>query len=333
MFLDYMESVLGEARMSTSGVEANFDCPFCSDTRHRFRMNVYKLRGYCFNCQWKGNAVSFVRDFNHVNSTEAFDIVNFYQDFKPLPQDVYEEVFDELFMSDIELEKRYIPLPSDFKLLHNTKSVQAKRFLKYAQKRHLTEEQIEVHGVGWCPDGEIVIKNSKGEEKRTFLRERLIVQAFGDNNKPVYWNARAINDKIKPKSFNPVGGFNTINKTDVLFNLNNAKKHGVAVLGEGVFDATAIGKYGICGFGKTLAMNQLIQLIKADLEALYIMYDPDALGDAIKTCGMTFKHIPTYLCTLDGGDPDEVGKKGIAKALKTAEKFDNFTALKYKLLN
>jgi DNA primase len=329
MFLDYMESVLGEAKMNSSEVEAQWDCPFCDDSRTRFRMNVYKLRGHCFNCQWKGNAVSFVRDFNRVSTAEAFDIVSFYQDFTPLPEDVYEEVFDQLFLEDYEPEKKYIPLPGDFKLLHDSSSVRAKPYWKYAKKRNLTEKQIELHGVGWCPEGEIILPN----KNKTYIRERLIVQVFDDDGSPVYWNARAIRNKIKPKSFNPVGGLNTINKTDVLFNLNNAKKTGVAVITEGVFDATTVGNSGVGTFGKTLSAKQMLLLIKAELEAVYVMFDPDAKNEAMSVCSNLSKHIPnTFLCNLKNGDPNEIGRKGCLEVLKDAEPFDSFTELRHKLL-
>ena len=329
MFIDYLESVLGEAKWNTAYTEANWDCPFCTDSRTRFRMNKYSLKGHCFNCNWGGNAITFVRDFQKITWNEALDVVNFYQDFRPLPENVYDEVFDQIYLEDYEVEKRPIPLPKDFKLLHNTQSVMADKFYKYARKRRLTDKQIELHGVGFCPEGEIKLS----EDKTTFLRNRLIMQAFDDDNNAIYWNARAISKKLKPKSINPTSGVNTINKSDVVFNLNNAKKHGVVVVTEGIFDAATVGDFGVDLFGKTLAVKQLMQLIRADLEAAYIMLDPDALEDAIKMGMLLSKHIPTYLCNLKGGDPNEVGRKGCAQALRDAEKFDRFTALKYKLFD
>src|SRR5690606_20821036 len=131
-----------------------------------------------------------------------------------------------------------------------------------------------------------------------------------DEDKPIYWMARAITNEVKPKAFNPVGGVNTINKSDVIFNLNNAKKSGVVVINEGVFDATTVGDYGVALFGKTLSVKQLVQLIKADLDAVYVMLDPDAIDDAIKMAMLLSKHIKnTFLCNLKGGDPNEVGRK------------------------
>lgn len=337
-FVDYISAELGEEpKWNSSEIEAQYNCPFCvsrgetEDTKHRFRFNRVKLVGVCYNCSWGGNAVTFVRDLHNLSWSEAFDIVNYYSDFQPLPQDVFEEVFDKIYLEDTEVEvkKKYIPLPSDFKLLSGTTSLMATPYMKYAKQRGLTEKQIETHGVGFCPEGEIILPN----EKSVFLSNRLVIQTFDDRNKPIYWMGRALSSELTPKTFNPVGGKNTINKTDVIFNLNNAKKTGVAVISEGVFDATTIGNSGVALFGKTLSMKQLLLLIKANLEAVFVMLDPDAMSSAIKIAELLSMHIDNvYLCMLKGGDPNEVGRKGCLEAIKVAEKFDKLTALKYKLL-
>lgn len=311
--------------------------PFCTergeteDTRYRFRFHREKLVGVCYNCGWGGNAVTFVRDLHKLSWSEAFDIVNFYTEFSPLPKDVFEEVFDRIFLEgkDVEGERKYIPLPSDFKLLADTSSVMAEPIRKYAKKRLLTDKQIALHGVGFCPEGEVTLPN----KSIVRINNRLIIQTFNEQDKPIYWMGRALKEGVKPKTFNPVGGKHTINKTDVIFNLNNAKKTGVAVINEGVFDATTVGQSGVALFGKTMSVKQLLLLIKADLEAVYIMLDPDALSSALKIAELVSQHIPnTYFCALKGGDPNEVGKRGCLEAIKNAEKFDKLTALKYKLL-
>ncbi len=315
----------------------NSTVPFCvsrgetADTKKRFRFNKEKLVGVCYNCGWGGNAVTFVRDLNNLTWADALDIVNFYSEFKPLPADVFEEVFDRIYIEgkDTEVDRNYIPLPSDFKLLSNSNSLIAEPIRKYAKSRNLTEKQIEIHGMGFCPTGEIILPNNKS----TFIDNRLITQVFDDNGKPVYWMGRSILKDAKPKTFNPVGGRNTINKTDVIFNLNNAKKTGFAVISEGVFDATTIGNSGTALFGKTLSVKQLLLLIRADLEAVYVMLDPDAKKNALVIADLLSKHLnKVFLCDLRGGDPNEVGKRACFEALKTAEKYDQFTALKYRLL-
>lgn len=332
MFIDYMEQLLGPSKPNSSHTEFHWDCPFCTDTRQRFRMNTNTLKYFCFNCSRGGNAIHFVQSYQQIKWADALDIVNFYQDFRPLPQEVYDEVFDKLFLEGSQEEslesKKYIPLPSDFRLLHNSSSLLAQKFLSYARGRGLTERQIELHGVGWCADGEVKITDAK----KTYLNRHLFIQTFDDINKPLYWMARAIVNDVKPKAFNPVGGTNTINKSDVLFNLNNAKKTGVVVLNEGVFDATTVGNSGVAMFGKTLSVKQLIQLIQADIDTVYVMLDPDAFEDAIKIASMLTRHIQNvFICDLKDGDPNEVGRVGCLEALRTAERFSKLTALKLRL--
>ncbi|MNW28283.1 DNA primase [compost metagenome] len=333
MFIDYMEQLLGPSKPNPSHTEFHWDCPFCTDTRQRFRINTDSLKCFCFNCSWGGNAIGFVQRYQSLKWHEALDIVTFYQDFRPLPQDVFEEVFDGLFLEGIDLDsldpKKYIELPSDFQLLSSSASLQSKKFRDYAYSRGLTDRQIDIHGLGWCPEGVV-----KVADRKVNLDRHLFVQTFDEDNKPIYWMSRAIYESIKPKAFNPVGGVNTINKSDVLFNLNNAKKSGVVVLNEGVFDSTTVGDYGVAMFGKSLSTKQLIQLLKADLDAIYVMLDPDAWEDALKLSLLLSRHIKNvFLCNLKDGDPNEVGKAGCLRALREAEKFDQLTVLKHKLLN
>ena len=221
-FVNYMEQCLGEPKWNTSETEASWNCPFCTsrgeteDTRHRFSLNVHKLVVHCFNCGYKGNIVSFVKDYNKVTYAEALDIVNEYNEYKPLPTNIFDEVFDKLMLSDFSIleEKKYIPLPSDFKLLsdYSSNNLMCKPFYNYARKRLFTDSQLSTHGVGYCPQGII----SFGGEKQITLKNRLIMQVYDDNGNPIYWNARDITNRLTPKSINPPKGVGTINKSDVV---------------------------------------------------------------------------------------------------------------------
>lgn len=319
MLIDHVAQVLGQdIKWNGSGTEAQFKCPFCNDYKRRLGINRTKLLVNCFNCGWGGNVVSFFKKLQNLSWSEALDIVNFYQEFKPLPNDLYEEIFDKLYVEDVELEKKRVKLPEGFKSILECDSVESIRCYNYAVKRGLTEKQMELHGLGYAPG-----KTS----------ERLIIQVRDDNQETLYWQARAISPRIKPKTLNPPGNINTLNKSDVLFNLNNAKSTGVVVLTEGVFDATTIGRFGVCMFGKKLSMKQLLLLVKAEIKRVYVMLDPDARLDAVKLASLLSKHIDSvYLCDLKGGDPNDVGPKGCLDAIKNAERFDKFTQIKYKLL-
>jgi DNA primase len=192
----------------------------------------------------------------------------------------------------------------------------------------LTERQIALHGVGYCPEGETTLPDGR----KTYLSNRLFVQVFDENNSPIYWVARALFKDMKPKVFNPVGGANTINKADVIFNLNNAIKTGVIVLSEGVFDAITVGDSGTALLGKTMSVYQLLLLIKSGVDTIYLLLDPDAIESELKLADLLSKHIKNvYLCSTVGGDPNEVGRKGCLQALKSAERYSKLTALKYKL--
>lgn len=230
-------------------------------------------------------------------------------------------------MEDYEIEKQPVSLPSDFTLLKDASSPEAMKFLRYAKKRRMTDRQIEIHRVGYCPEGKIKLPNGK----KIYLKNRLIIQVHDDNGRSIYWNARAIKDDIQPKSLNPISRRHEFSKSDVLFNLNNAKHFGAVVLTEGIFDAITVGDVGVCGFGKTLSIKQIIQLIKSGIKRVYVMLDPDARKDAVKISFELSKHFEVYICDLKNGDPNEVGRKACLEAIKNAERFTKLTALRYKL--
>lgn len=292
-------------------------------------MNVIKLRGTCFNCNWGGSVVTFVKEYQKITWSEAYDIINFYTDFKPLPTDVFEEIYDKLYIEgkEVEIKKKYFPLPDDFKLLAGTTSLQATPFIKYARSRGLTDRQIEMHGFGFCPEGLIPLE----KDGKMYLNNRLIIQTFEDS-KPVYWMGRDITGKLKPKTLNPPTGVNLIGKSDIIFNFDKVKENGVGVITEGVYDATTIGDLGMALFGKTLSSKQLLKIVQSGIEKIYVMLDPDALDAALVMCEILSRYIKeVYLCVLKGGDPNEVGKLGCLEAIRNAERYDKLTALKYTL--
>lgn len=328
-FIAYMEQCLGEAKYNTSMTEASWNCPFCvsrgetPDTRCRFSINTYTLRCQCFNCGYKGNAVTFTKDFNHVSMADAYDIVNFYEDFTPLSENVFEEIYDSLMLEDYEESKKVVPLPDDFIPL-TTNTRMGEKFYNYAKGRHFSDKQIVQHGLGYCPNGIITDK--------TNLRNRLVMQVHNDEGKPIYWNARDITGKLKPKSLNPPKGLNTINKSDVLFNLNNAKKTGLVIVTEGIFDSIIFGEHGVALFGKTMSTKQLVQLIKSGVEDIMIALDPDAFREELKLAERLSKHFKNvYILHLEGDDANALGRKGVLPFLSKAERYDAFTKIKYSL--
>lgn len=326
-----MERLLGPAKWNSAHTEAQWDCPFCGDKRKRFRMNSKSLLAYCFNCDWRGSAVRFLQDYEHLNVHDAFDVINNYQEFTPLPHNLYDYIYEELYGHELDINyhhKYTIPLPDDFELLYGNHSIRSKNFMRYARKRGLSDNQLYVHGVGFCSNGKIDL----GNNHFAHVDNHLIVQTFNDHNDPIYWMGRAINNKIKPKAYNPQGKEGFYNKSDVVFNLNNAKKEGYVVINEGVFDAMSVGKVGTALFGKTLSMRQLEAYIKADIEKAYVMLDPDARLYEIKLADTISHYIPTFLCFLKNGDPNDIGHKGCVQAIKDAIPYSPLIGAKMKLM-
>lgn len=319
MIIEYIESLLGEAKWNSAGTEAQFQCPFCQDYKRRLYINAEKLLCNCFNCGWKGNIAQFIKDYQGLSWSEAVDILQFYDSYRPLPKDLYDELFERVYMEGIELEKKPNPLPPEFHLLVDSDIKEAKRFWKYAFKRRLTPKQIKLHGVGYSTYYK--------------LKNRLIIQVFDDSGRSIYWIARSIYPNVDPKTLNPPSKKGYFAKSDVLFNLNNASQYEAVVITEGIFDAITVGDVAVALFGKTMSIKQLALLLESGIKKAYVMLDPDAKQEAVQISLILSRHLKeVFICDLKKGDPNKVGRKACLEAIKSAEKFDKLTAVKYKLL-
>lgn len=335
MFIDYIEAELGEASWNSTGVEASWNCPFCTsrgeteDTRQRFGFNENKLVGHCFNCGWSGNAVTFVRDIRGISWKEAIDTVNIYVDFKPLPTNVFDEVYSGLYLEGLTIEQVKSPpkLPSDFRTIHESKSVLRDRYIDYARSRGVTPDQIELYDMGYCLEGETQFSNGN----TTKLNNHLFV-LNPTNNGVTYWMARALNPATKPKTFNPPSSNTILGKSEVVFNLDIAKETGAVVITEGIFDALTLGKSGVALFGKMMSTSQYLALINCGADTMYVMLDGDARGYALEICERLNRVIDNvYFCEMGSQDPNDLGPEGCLRVLSKAERYSPLTSIKLKL--
>lgn len=335
MFIDYIEAELGEAEWNSRGVEASWDCPFCTmrgetqDTRKRFGFNESKLVGNCFNCGWKGNAVTFVKDIRGIGWREAIDTVNVYVDYRPLPTNVFDEVYSGLYLEGFSVEEVKSPpkLPEDYRVIVDSRSIVKDRYINYAKSRGVSHSQLETYLMGYCMEGETEFSSGK----KIKLNNHLFILNPTDRG-VTYWMARALNPTAKPKTFNPPSSNTILGKSDVVFNLDYAKKTGVVVITEGVFDALTVGQSGVALFGKMMSTSQYLDLINCGVDTMYVMLDGDARSYALEICERLNRVIDNvYFCEMGNSDPNDLGPEGCLRVLTQAQRYSPLTSIKLKL--
>lgn len=299
MFLDLLKQELGDSRTAVG--ETRFNCPFCTDTKHKFYVHNENGLWICFKCSETGNPVSFVMKYYNVSYVEAIDILATYDydvhaaresqyTLSQYGQDLSEEEKLLLFISrrgePIEANSskklKCPPPPTNCKsLMANFNNPEAYPFFQYLKNRGVTLEQIQTHNISYVTYGQITLADGRKMD----LVNHVVFFTFDENNKPVYWNTRSIEKNPFIKSFNGVSREGEYSKENTVFNLNNAKYTDKIVICEGVFNALTVGESGVATFGKKVTDKQIELLLSETKERrlpIYIYLDADAWKEMIE---------------------------------------------------
>ena len=232
MFIDYLVDNLGDYKKATT--DYRFCCPFCGDEKYKLYVSEKSTKQdwyHCFHCGASGQPVKFVMGYNHVGYKDALDQLAVYEE--QLLSFISQS--DKVLLEHTHEEKLTCPLlPIGYTpLINNLHNPQAQPFLEYLNKRGFNYKDIQRHSIGYvlnCPF-------KLHEDKIIQIRNHLVFLTYNDQGEVIYWNTRSIEQNSFMKSINAPVGEHTYAKSNVVFNLNNAKKKTIIVLTEGVPDA------------------------------------------------------------------------------------------------
>jgi len=357
MFLDYMETRLGSSIPASGDTEHRFDCPMhgCGDTRHRLYYHHIKKLMHCYNCGYSANEVKFVMDLEGVTKEKAEEIHKEWSEGEALPEAPYERLSEKLYhLSLADLPKQRHSLPKEYKTVLPLGSLKSRESYEYLLSRRVVDSQIIKHRFGYCPYGEyanrvvlptIEVSNwVKYEEVVAYWQARSIYKAIGAKKTDESGNKVSTGLKVK----NPQGNLVTVDKADVVFNLDFAMGMGYTwiVLGEGIFDALCAGvnngENGAALMGKELSEPQEEKILryvsnghpvlKTKLEYVFIMLDSDAYEWQIKMAEKLSTKVDTFVCKIPYGDPNECGNEICQQVLLEAERYTPFFKIRSKLV-
>lgn len=327
--------VIGEfVSLQPSGKSMKGLCPFHSEKTPSFFVNQEKQIFNCFGCHKKGNVITFVEEYKHLDFIEAVQyLADKYH---------FDLGHNEAFQVDrYNFKKLYDvnKLAKDFYNLNLLNLDTGQKALAYLESRKLDQQTLSEFSIGFAPaKGNLLLKNLKENfqefelveaglvgrndsgEYYDLFRDRIVFPILNEQGKVLGFSGRILtDDKSQPKYVN-TQSTKLFNKGQVLYNLDKAlpfitQRHRL-VLMEGFFDVIQASKAGVeesvCTMGTELTLDQ-VKKIKKYADQVVICYDGDKPGQqaTYRALQMLEKmQVEVHVAMMpDGLDPDEYIKK------------------------
>lgn len=306
-------------------------CPFHTEKTPSFYIYRDTQSYYCFGCGAGGDAITFVRNIERLDYTEA---VRFLCERAGMmmPSDPVDDAYNNLrrkcFEANREAAKFFC------KCLNSEAGHKAREYLG---KRQLTSDTIRHFGLGFAPDNwdslirymkgkgysendlvafDLAKKTSKGGTIDAF-RNRLMFPIIDLRGNVIAFGGRVLDDS-KPKYLNTSDTV-VYKKSQALYALNFAKNSnsGKLILCEGYMDVIAMHQAGftnaVAGLGTAFTTEQ-ISLLTRYCDELTLCFDSDEAGKkATKRALAMLSSAPLKIKVMhldSGKDPDEIIKQG-----------------------
>jgi DNA primase len=274
-------------------------CPFHTEKSASFSVNPELGVYYCFGCGAKGDAITFVRETEHLDFVEAVEklagragISLRYDDDQTHGQDRQRRTrVHEALEAAVEWYHR--------RLLSAPDAAAARAYLR--RERGYDGDVVRQYRIGWAPDSWNQLVRSLGVPPATlvdaglatvddkgrytdFFRGRILFPIFEPGGRPVGAGGRQMPGGYPPKYKNTA---NTVvyDKSRTLYGLNWAKRavvdRGRVVVCEGYTDVIGLQRAGIdeavatCG---TALADGHIKLLTNFARRIVLAYDGDSAG-------------------------------------------------------
>lgn len=311
--------------ISRAGAEVRIrNCLFCGRARS-MKINTERRKFICFHgdCQASGGLVRLVQAVESCTLDEAIRITtNMLRGVtkaRPLVEvrDLWEDLQrDEpaAEVTDDGLDLK-IPLPPEFVPCWDGKKW---RTPKYLTERRVRRDAIERWGIGFCPHGT--------------YGGRVVVPVRCAGMSSFVARDTVKGDRFRPKYLAPLdaGGH-------MLFGFDEVKP-GQVIAVEGVFDAIRLWTYGfqaVAYFGDHLTPSQIELLERIRPLDLLLMPDgddPKAQAKAVHAArSIETRFRSVQLALLAGGDPDDVGRAEVVRAVREASSVADHDAAAIRL--
>ena len=339
---DIVRLVGEQVNLRPKGKEFAGLCPFHDDKSPSMQVSPQKQIYKCFSCGAGGDCFSFVMNYHKMTFVEAMKYLAERGGVELTPW--RPEAGGGQPSEGPSKRKRAAAANEQavnfFKLLlkHPEHGKEARAYL---ERRGVSDEMIEVFGLGYAPDrwdglvtmirekgwdrqgfeiGSLIRPRKTGDGDFDFFRHRLIFPIFDAIGRPIAFGARKLRDEDEPKYLNspetPL-----FHKSSTLYGLHAAKKAIIdtktAVLVEGYTDVIACHQAGasnvVAALGTALTPEHVREL-RRYCEQVVLVMDGDAAGQkAADRAIQVFLNgeLDVAIAVIPGRqDPDELLKAG-----------------------
>ncbi|MCI0421036.1 MAG: DNA primase, partial [Acidobacteria bacterium] len=333
--IDIVHVVQGYVRLRKSGSSFIGLCPFHQEKTPSFHVRQSPAYYYCFGCQAKGDAISFIQSIERITFPETVKFLAEKYGI-PLPKVDPGPEADQTAKERQTLLEIHEKAAGIFRS-QLTSSGEGKQALSYLKERGLSDVTIEKFGLGYAPgfsdnlvrrlsgdfSSELLLKSGlvqTGDSGRSYdrFRRRVIFPIRNESGKVIAFGGRIFGEG-QPKYLNspetPI-----YSKSRALYALDQARdsvrRKNFAVLVEGYMDCIALHQAGIdnaiasCGTSLTELQAKLLARFS---DRIVVNFDPDTAGSAA-----TLRSLDIFLensfkirvLALPGGDdPDAFVKR------------------------
>jgi len=328
-----IESLIGSyVSLKRAGGNLKGLCPFHSEKTPSFTVYPQDNSFYCFGCGIGGNAITFIRQMEHLDYPDAVEFLAKRAGITVIRDD--EKHYQKEKINKARLLQMNVDAARYFNRALFANTPKAKAALAYlTEKRRLELATINHFGLGYAPDSfdaflsymkqkgytedELVIaflatKSDRGGYFSSF-RDRVMFPIIDVSGNVIAFGGRVMNDEQKPKYKNTMDT-PVFKKSRNLFALNFAKSACTErlVLCEGYMDVIAMHAAGITNAVATLGTAitpEQARLMSRYTKQVVICYDSDEAGQkatekALKLLGEVGLEV-TVLKVSGAKDPDE----------------------------
>ena len=329
-------------------------CPFHSEKTPSFKVDVETGLYYCFGCHKAGNAITFLKEYEHMDSQEAMKYLAEKahmelpegKQVNPIEQQKEEQLKEKIYEANLFAARFF------HNLIWTGEGADA---LKYLYGRGFTDADIRHFGLGYAPERGSKLHDALAEEgfddeilKAAWLcgekdgrvydmfRDRVIFPIINQRDRVVAFGGRVMG-KGEPKYLN-TSDTPVFLKRNGVYGLNFMKgaRPKRLVLVEGYMDTVMLLKNGINGVVATLGTAltpEQIRLMKRYAHEIWVSYDGDAAGRkaALRALDMLEPNgLDVRVIDYPGGmDPDEYIK---AFGTGSWEQLPKHRPAKYRIL-
>ena len=238
--------------------ECTFCCPFCPPTKHdgkrKLSVNFTKNLYHCWRCGASGRASDLLKQYSNINSK---DLNNYaFKDFEKTSK-LHFRNFDAFKRDSNEIKTELFAYDNiAVKILEN--SLPNARM--YLNSRGITDEEIKYYDI------RVGLDAYKG---------RILIPTYDDFGNVTYFVARDYLGTSPMKYFNA----KDTNKSEHVWNLNNAKEGDTIIITEGCFSGISANRIpnmtAVCTFGKAMSEKQIQLITKHKPKEIILSLDGD----------------------------------------------------------